>query len=90
MLSRSDFATVERVAGHRDNTEQLVRLGQVVRARRKAIDLSQEALADAAGIDRSHMGKIERGERNVTLLNLSRVATALNALPSDLLCDAGL
>ena len=39
--------------------------------------MSQEALADAAGIDRSHMGKIERGERNVTLLNIGRVADAL-------------
>lgn len=52
--------------------------------------LSQEALADAAGIDRSHMGKIERGERNVTLLNLLKIAAALNGLPSDLLREAGL
>ena len=79
-----------RVAGHRDEHGQLVRLGQAIRDRRKGIALSQEALADAAGIDRSHMGKIERGERNVTLLNLSRVAAALGALPSDLLREAGL
>lgn len=52
--------------------------------------LSQEAFADAAGIDRSHMGKIERGERNLTLLNLLRIATALGALPSDLLREADL
>lgn len=52
--------------------------------------MSQEALADAAGIDRSHMGKIERGERNVTLLNVLRIAAALNNLPSDLLREAGL
>lgn len=52
--------------------------------------MSQEALADAAGIDRSHMGKIERGERNVTLLNLIRIATALNQKPSDLLSAASL
>jgi transcriptional regulator with XRE-family HTH domain len=52
--------------------------------------MSQEALADAAGIDRSHMGKIERGERNLSLLNLMRVASALDALPSDLLREAGL
>jgi transcriptional regulator with XRE-family HTH domain len=61
-----------------------------VRARRKALDLSQEALADAAGIDRSHMGKIERGERNITLLNLLKIAAALDGLPSDLLRDAKL
>jgi transcriptional regulator with XRE-family HTH domain len=81
---------VERVAGHRDHDEQLVRLGSAVRTRRKTVGLSQEALADASGIDRSHMGKIERGERNVTLLNLSRIAAALHALPSELLREAGL
>ncbi len=52
--------------------------------------LSQEAMADAAGIDRSHMGKIERGERNVTLLNVMRIAAALGCKPSDLLLDADL
>lgn len=79
-----------RIAGHRDEAGQLIRLGAAVRSRRKALGLSQEALADAAGIDRSHMGKIERGERNVTMLNLCRVASALSALPSDLLREAGL
>jgi transcriptional regulator with XRE-family HTH domain len=57
---------------------------------RKAAGLSQEALADAAGIDRSHMGKIERGERNVTLLNIVRIAGALNAKPSEVLRQADL
>lgn len=52
--------------------------------------LSQEALADAAGIDRSHMGKIERGERNLSLLNLCRIAAALGSNPSALLSSAGL
>jgi transcriptional regulator with XRE-family HTH domain len=52
--------------------------------------MSQETLADAAGIDRSHMGKIERGERNVTLLNLTRIAKAMGCKPSDLLASAGL
>ncbi len=54
------------------------------------MDLSQEALADAAGIDRSHMGKIERGERNVTMLNIARIAAALHAKPSEILSAAGL
>lgn len=52
--------------------------------------MSQEALADAAGIDRSHMGRIERGERNVTLLNVLKIAAALNGSAADLLRDAGL
>ena len=61
-----------------------------MRAARKARALSEEALADAAGIDRSHMGKIERGERNVTLLNVARIANAMGCTPSDLLASAGL
>ena len=43
-----------------------------------------------AEIDRSHMGKIERGERNVTFLNILRIAKAMQCRPSDLLIDAGL
>jgi transcriptional regulator with XRE-family HTH domain len=59
-----------RVSGALDLDGTLARLGQAVRARRVAHSVSQEALADLAGIDRSHMGKIERGERNVTFLTL--------------------
>jgi len=58
--------------------------------RRKILKISQEALADYAGIDRSHMGKIERGERNVTLLNIVRIAEAMKCKPSEILGDAGL
>lgn len=79
-----------RVSGKQDKEAHLGRLGAAIRARRQALALSQEALADAAEIDRSHMGKIERGERNVTLLNLVRIARALQCQPSALLHDAGL
>lgn len=79
-----------RVSGQIDTDGRLKRLGDAVRAARKITGLSQEALADAAGIDRSHMGKIERGERNVTLLNILRIASALNQPASELLADAGL
>ena len=79
-----------RISVSHDHDQSLASLGNVVRARRKAQKLSQEALADASGIDRSHMGKIERGERNVTFLNIARIATALGCKPSDLLIAAGL
>ena len=79
-----------RVAGHLDTEGLLGRLGEAVRAARKAQGLSQEALADAAGIDRSHMGKIERGERNVTFLNVLKIAAALNGSAADLLREAEL
>ena len=70
------MAVVTRVSGQ-SSDPALRALGQAIRAMRKERGMSQEALADAAGIDRSHMGKIERGERNVTLLNVKRVAVAL-------------
>ena len=79
-----------RVSAKQDKDQDLVRLGAAVRARRMALPLSQEALADLADIDRSHMGKIERGERNVTFLNILRIAKAMQCQPSDLLIDAGL
>jgi len=78
-----------RVSGKTDKHHLLVMLGEAVRSRRKALQLSQEALADHAGIDRSHMGKIERGERNVSMLNVAKLADALSCQPSDLLLDAG-
>lgn len=79
-----------RVSGKQDGELHLKRVGAAVRAQRRANAISQEALADAAQIDRSHMGKIERGERNVTLLNLIRIAAALRIKPSTILGEAGL
>ena len=79
-----------RVSVKEDRDKSLVRLGAVIRARRLSLDLSQEALADVAEIERSHMGKIERGERNVTFLNILKIATAIQCRPSDLLKDADL
>jgi transcriptional regulator with XRE-family HTH domain len=81
---------VARVSGKLDSRGVLIELGATLRAARRAQGKSQEELADSAGIDRSHMGKIERGERNLTLLNLLKVAEALNATPSELLTKAGL
>lgn len=85
-----DAADVARVSGKQDDKGQLEALGKVVRDQRKELGFSQEAFADEAKIDRSHMGKIERGERNVTLLNLLRIATAMKCRASDLLAKAGL
>jgi transcriptional regulator with XRE-family HTH domain len=79
-----------RISSKADKDEHLVKVGAAIRARRKAVGVSQEALADYAGVDRSHMGKIERGERNVTLLNLVRIAEAMKCRPSDVLSEAGL
>ncbi len=56
----------------------LGQLGQRIRSLRAAKGLSQEALADEAGLDRSYMSGVERGVRNVSVLNLAKIAKALN------------
>jgi transcriptional regulator with XRE-family HTH domain len=79
-----------RVSGKTDEGQRLKLLGQAIRARREALGVTQEALADAAAMDRSHMGRIERGERNVTLLNLIKIAATMDCRASDIMAAAGL
>jgi transcriptional regulator with XRE-family HTH domain len=65
----------------------LQRFGVRVRAERERQGLSQEELATRAGLHRTYLGGVERGERNVGLLNLIRIAKGLCVLPSTLLLD---
>ena len=60
-------------------------LGNAVSRLRRARGYSQEKLAELAGLHRTYVGGIERGERNVALLNIVRLARALNVSPSELL-----
>jgi transcriptional regulator with XRE-family HTH domain len=52
-------------------------LGQRIRARRRELGLSQEGLAHVAGLDRSYVGRIERGEHNLTFTALVRLCRAM-------------
>ena len=52
---------------------------------RRVQRLSQEDLAEVAGLHRTYVGDVERGERNIALRNIVRLARALNVTPSDLL-----
>lgn len=57
---------------------------------REAQELSQEAYADICGVHRTYMGAIERGERNISLMNIRRIAAALNIKLSELFKEAKL
>lgn len=79
-----------RLSSKLDSDKKLVRLGAAIRARRKELGVSQEELAIDCGVERSNMGKIERGENNLSILNLVRIAEALNANAADILAEASL
>lgn len=63
----------------------LVNLGQKIRDRRREIGVSQEEFAELVGVHRTYVGMIERGEKNITLLNVEKFAKALNLSISELL-----
>lgn len=56
-----------------------------VRKRRKEIGISQEELADRAGVHRTYVGAVERAEVNISLDNIDRISTALGAQAGELL-----
>jgi transcriptional regulator with XRE-family HTH domain len=60
------------------------RLGRNVRAYRDEHGLSQEQLAELIGVHRTYVGDIERGERNLSLRSVERLAAALQVEPRDL------
>jgi transcriptional regulator with XRE-family HTH domain len=61
-----------------------VRFGKAVRQKRHKLGVSQEAFADLCGLDRTYLGGIERGERNVALVNIEKIARALKLSVSEL------
>jgi transcriptional regulator with XRE-family HTH domain len=81
---------VPKVADRSDHERALGRLGDAIRTRRQSIGMSQEALADAAGINRTHMGEVERGKRNISFMGVVKIAKAMNAKASDLITAAEL
>jgi transcriptional regulator with XRE-family HTH domain len=63
----------------------LRQFGEQVRQYRKSKGLSQETLAELTGLHRTYIGGIERGERNVSLLNIIRIAKVLEIPPYKLI-----
>ncbi len=62
----------------------LRKFGDNVRARREALDLSQEQLAERADLDRTYISGVERGVRNLSLNSVVRIAKALKSSASEL------
>ncbi|HZE57306.1 MAG TPA: helix-turn-helix transcriptional regulator [Chthoniobacterales bacterium] len=59
--------------------------GENLRRQRKAMGISQEDLADKAGLHRTYIGSVERGERNVSIDNIERLANAVGSTVQKLL-----
>ena len=71
------------------NPKQMqVRLGRVIRELRSRLGYSQESFADVVGLHRTYIGSVERGERNISLQNLVRIAKALGIPLSTLIAEA--
>ena len=75
----------------RSSSEEAQRdLGRAIREARRDQGISQEQLALDCGVHRTYLGSVERGERNISLLNITRIAAALGTTASALLGEAGL
>jgi len=61
--------------------------GKAVRARRNALGITQEELAHRAGIHPTYLGDVERGERNIALINILKLAKALGVKAGSLMPD---
>ncbi|WP_457971297.1 helix-turn-helix domain-containing protein [Acinetobacter calcoaceticus] len=65
-----------------------IKIGQLIRKKRKEKEISQEKLALLCNIDRSYLGRIERGEVNITVLKLYEISNILETNPKELFPDS--
>ncbi len=73
-----------------DTSGLLLCFGRNVSTLRQSKGISQEKLAELAGLDRTYISSVERGKRNVSLLNIVRIASALGVAPCVLLEPIGM
>ena len=62
----------------KEKHQNLIKIGYKIRELRLAQGYSQEGIADASGMGRTYMGRVERGEQNISIKNLIQIAFALN------------
>ena len=72
-------------AHNRKRTKIRIAFGQRVRARRHALDMTIEQLAEAADLHHNYVGSVERGERNIALENIYALAGALKCSVKELM-----
>jgi transcriptional regulator with XRE-family HTH domain len=72
------------MAKRRSRPDVRERFGDAVRSRREALGLTQEGLAEKAGIHRTYLSDVERGTRNVSLVNVERLARGLDESMTEL------
>lgn len=72
-----------------DEQQFLQAVGHRIRTRREGQNLTQAQLGERCGLHRTFIGSVERGERNVAILNLRNIAQALRLPLQDLLSDQG-
>lgn len=68
----------------------LTALGATIRLHRRELGISQEVLAERAGMDRSYVGQVERGENSVSMIGLLAIARVLNVTVATLMTEARL
>jgi DNA-binding XRE family transcriptional regulator len=88
-IVRGDTWSTSRSLGRMEQRPEYIEFGARIRELRLARHMSQERLAEVAGLDRSYMSHVETGRRNVTLMTIRRLAVALKVEPSVLLVPRG-
>lgn len=73
-----------------EGKSELRRFGETVRLGRKKLKVSQEDFAELCDLHRTYIGQVERGEKNISFINIFRIAGALKMKPSLLFAKSGL
>jgi transcriptional regulator with XRE-family HTH domain len=90
LASETHDAGVPNASPRHARNPVLTALGKAIRRARKERGFSQEALAHETEIDRAYMGSIERGDQNIGVMHLARIAYALEMTVTELVMEAAL